>query len=369
MLLDRNVFGHEKFIISDSNLFSTAPWHADVNDREIRIETPENGRTSTSYDVTVCVTTYRCGSQVCRERGWCDYLDCQYNLCSFISEVCFEYIYDTDPGGGAGNWSGGGSSGGGGGGSAGGSGGGSNPNWTPPNCPYNQSLDDPPECQPGWNPPVIIVPIEVPINDSTIAENLKRLLLKAVNTPDSLHTAAQQDGKERVFTFQKVNGDTIVSWIKSGGTHSSSPTLDGNSFGFCHTHQEDDPVGGSDKNQSFDGPDIYKIYKNGPIDNYPLEVSIITTRDYYYAAVIVDNLLFKNYIRTLCNTTNVKDIEDILYNKHIDAMDLCTGSGCNWQKKTEKGVLAITANNDGSISGIKIFRSPKQSINFTLLTN
>jgi hypothetical protein len=40
---------------------------------------------------------------------------------------------------------------------------------------------------------------------------------------------------------------------------------------------------------------------------------------------------------------------------------------CNWERKTELGALAITANNDATVSGIKIFKSNKQSINFTLL--
>jgi hypothetical protein len=144
--------------------------------------------------------------------------------------------------------------------------------------------------------------------------------------------------------------------------------LNSHSFAFLHTHQEDDPVGGSDRNQCFDGPDIYKLYKNAGIDEYPIDVSIITTRDYYYAAVIVDINKFKSFIRNLCNSTQLTPIYNTLNNLHIDAMDSCTTAGCTWQKKTEKGVLSITANNNSAVSGIKIFRSPRQNINFTILT-
>lgn len=366
MMQDKNVFGYDRFAITDSNLFRTIPVSTNSTGREISISNSTNARTALEYEVEVCFFAYICTwPYECGQRGYCDYMNCSagYNQCHVVASVCYTYYYSVD----AQQWS----TGGGGGPEGGGAGGGWN-SWDPPICeeePQGRSATYQ-DCGPGWTPPGINVYILAPLDnsDSLIAVNLKKLLQKAFNTPDSLHNVAQQDGKERTFTFEKVNGDTIVTWIKIGGTHSSSPNLNSNSFSFFHTHQEDDPIGGSDKNQSFDGPDIYKLYKNGPIDNYPLEVSIITTRDYFYAAVIVDNALFKNYIRTLCNTTNVKDIEAILNDKHIDAMDLCVGYGCNWQKKSEKGVLAITANNDASISGIKIFRSPRQNINFTLLT-
>lgn len=222
---------------------------------------------------------------------------------------------------------------------------------------------------PGW------VPIDdsggsaTPPNDSTIAEGLKRLLMKAGNAPDSLHRAAQEDGLERTFTFiRRPNGDTTIAWIKEGGTHESFPTLTGYSIAFFHTHQEDDPVGGSDKNQCFDGPDIYKLYKNAAIDEYPLSVSFLSTRDYYYAFIITDLQLFKRHIQTICSSADIRIIPRKMNDIHIDAMDECVSTTCTWQVKTELGALAISANNDASVSGVKIFRSPKNNINFTLLT-
>jgi hypothetical protein len=152
-------------------------------------------------------------------------------------------------------------------------------------------------------------------------------------------------------------------------TCSSAPSLGTRSIPFFSLIRKITPIGGTDKNQCFDGADIYKLYKNAAIDGYPIEASIITTRDYYYAAVITDPIKFRDYIRTICGTQNLYRIDYLLNELHVNAMDACVSQPtCNWQKKTELGVLAITANNNSSISGIKIFRSPKQNINFTLLT-
>ncbi|MBI5857516.1 MAG: hypothetical protein HZB42_07680 [Sphingobacteriales bacterium] len=227
-----------------------------------------------------------------------------------VVQVCTEtWTWEESPGGGNGEPGGGGSGGGTGG-------------PPPPPCgtsnPNRSSVTTP--CGPGWTP------IEEPggggsspPNDSIIAENLKRLIQKSLNKPDSLHYEAQQDGNERTFTFVKtVTGDTAIMWIKTGTSHSSSPTLTYNSFAIFHTHQEDDPTGGSDKNQCFDGPDIYKLYKNVTVDGYPIETSIITTRDYYYAAVITDPIKFRDYIRTLCGSSDIKFIATQLVSCQID---------------------------------------------------
>ena len=61
-----------------------------------------------------------------------------------------------------------------------------------------------------------------------------------------------------------------------------------------------------------------------------------------------------------------KKLAETLNNLHIDGWDNC--SNCTWQKGSEAGTLAITANNNEAISGIRVFRSSKQNINFTLLT-
>ena len=240
MLLDRNVFGYEKFIITDSNLFSTTPGQPDLNDREIRINTPNTGRISTSYVVTVCNNTYHCGSQVCRGRGWCDYdSGCPTGVCWPISSVCLEYIYETDPGGGN-NGSGGS------GGSWSGGNGGSNPNWTPPNCPYNQSLDDPPECQPGWNPPTIIISIEDPCDASDIYSGAtatlqySSVLRTTVQqfTPFDPNTTTQD---EQYFIVNDINGSYVPGPIQNLSTSGGSMQgITSSTVMVVHTH----PYGG-----------------------------------------------------------------------------------------------------------------------------
>jgi|GEM_PF-5425927 len=185
---------------------------------------------------------------------------------------------------------------------------------------------------------------------------------------DSLHNQAQQDGDERTFTFNRnPNGDASVIYPLRGNSHSSQPNLFFTSFGFLHTHQEDDPIGGSDKNQCFDGPDIYKLYKNAVIDRYPLTVTIVSTRDYFYAIVITDFNKFKNHIESLSNSTNIYIIQDSIDAKHIRTWNSCTPAPCSWQRGSELGALAISANNDSNISGIKIFRSPRQPVIFSVL--
>jgi hypothetical protein len=370
MNLDRSVFGNRLYQLTDTTIFAHEV-------RYIQLNPVQNNRALSSgrssllewlYTYTICWTDYvpiNNGQVVgCAPGPNCPFYTAQ--------ESCIEISWTSGGGGGTGGGSGPiGGTGSGGNGSGGG--------WVPPNNPnpcgggVASRTEVQEGCGVGW------VPrgggggtLPPPPNDSTVAANLKKLLLKAIiggnNIPDSLHNKAQQDSLERTFTFVRSGTDTIVSWIRSGATHNSSPMLNSHSFAFLHTHQEDDPVGGSDRNQCFDGPDIYKLYKNAGIDEYPIDVSIITTRDYYYAAVIVDINKFKSFIRNLCNSTQLTPIYNTLNNLHIDAMDSCTTAGCTWQKKTEKGVLSITANNNSAVSGIKIFRSPRQNINFTILT-
>jgi hypothetical protein len=137
---------------------------------------------------------------------------------------------------------------------------------------------------------------------------------------DSLHNIAQQDGDERTFTFNRnPNGDTAVIYPHRGNSHSSQPKIFFTSFGFFHTHQEDDPAGGTDKNQCFDGPDIYKLYKNAVVDRYPLTVSIISTREYFYVIVITDFNKFKSHIESLANSRNIYVIQDKIDSLHVTA--------------------------------------------------
>ena len=86
--------------------------------------------------------------------------------------------------------------------------------------------------------------------------------------------------------------------------------------------------------------------------NKGFPVSIITTHGYIYAAVVTDPVKFQNYIKTLCNTTGKDEIQDELDFLHQNTMSGCPNTW-SWQKKSEAGTLAITANNNSNVSGIK----------------
>lgn len=347
MALDAVVFGTEEFEVSDGrilgrNLQDTF-WVSLVNHQL------EGKNSYTQKGATLIVPA----PSICNEIIVCT-PESSNPLC-FNSEGC-TIVWTMGGGGGWFPWqnNGGGGSGGG---------------YDPPQCSNNQSRGSVVwGCPWGWRPRNYVPPS--PVNDSTFASRLNRLMGNTMNqiNIDSLHSVAQQDGNERTFTFNRnPNGDTAVIFPYHGNSHSSQPVLFYTSFGFFHTHQEDDPIGGSDKNQCFDGPDIFKFYKNTIVDNYPLTVSVVSTRDFFYAMVITDFNKFKIYIDSLCGSPkDIKVLAKNLNNLHVEAWDNCTG--CTWQNGSEAGTLAVTANNNSSISGVKVFRSPRQNINFTVLT-
>ena len=369
MVMDKNVFGHTKFAITDKTLFKqngNDAMFVTLNDNGGRLV--ETNTTPGCYEATIswqdCPYIEKNG-YCYGENGACD--NCA-ECTSSISWVYCEQGAGSGGGSGGGSGSGSGGTGGTGGGSGGGGTGGGG---TPPPCggaitPTSNLIETNAPCTPGWGP---ILPDEpdVPLNDTTIAMRLKRLITKAQVTIDSLHTKSQEDNKERTFTYIKTPTDTSVMWIREGTSHTSSPTLAQNACAIFHTHYEDDPTGGTDRNQCFDGPDLYKVYKNFAIDKFPIETSIISTRDFFYAFVIVDVNKFRSFIRTLCNSIDIRIIAETLYNLHIDGMNSCTGS-CTWQKMTEIGFLNITGNGNSELSGVKVFISPRSNINFTILT-
>lgn len=330
MMADNEVFGYKDFIITDSVLFR----YNDSLVSDVHIETVAedgryyNGKANVMSSGPVCIDFYM-----------------NLNGCVSCGNTTFQQCWNAyygvtvglPPGSGGGDGGGGGS--------------GSPPPCTGPNCGV------------GWVPVPITEPGNNPPNDSTIAENLKKLYLKGQTKTDSLFTKAMSDGLERTFTFVRSNNDTIPMFFKSGDSLSSSPTFAYDFFSVWHSHQDEGP---GDRNQCFDGPDIYKIYKNVIVDNLPIEVVLVTTKDYIYAAVITDTTKFKNYIKAIChNPKDIKALAELLNDLHIDAWDNCN---CSWQQGSEAGTLAVTANNNAAISGIKIFKSLRQPINFTPLT-
>ena len=253
-----------------------------------------------------------------------------------------------------------GSTGGGGGGAGGNGGGDPPPGDVPPTCHGGPVIMAKPiePCEPGWEP--------IPVDDDPdpIAENLKKAYLKGKGISDSLFRIAQTEPqkRERAFSYALNNGDTVVYNIVTGTQFTSQPVIGQNIKGIFHTHQDE---GFGNSNQSFDGPDIYKMYY-AIITNQPFQFQFIQTRDYVYAAYITDFGKFKTYVSQLSGSTALNTIEQQLFIIHDNAWNNCTS--CSWQKGSEKGTLAITANNNPEISGIKVYRSVKNNINFQPLT-
>lgn len=157
MLLDNNVFGHNRFTITDSSLFANMPKPPGYTGREIAINIPPNsgGRYNRTelQTIMVCFYGYVCGtpsSIACTGENGCDYLNCPTGQC-YATATCFDFEVEEGTGGGAGSGSGSGGSGSGGSGTGGGIPGGP---WTPPPCPGTVAARGAAfyECQPGWNP-------------------------------------------------------------------------------------------------------------------------------------------------------------------------------------------------------------------------
>jgi len=260
-----------------------------------------------------------------------------------------------------------------GGGSTGGSGG-----YPPPQCPGVAARNGvlPGNCQTGWIPPEGGGggATNNPPNDSTIAANLKRLMMKVKdstkNTLDSLHIKAQQDGNERAFSYRVFHNDTSVYSIVTGNENSSNPLTGNGIIGVNHTHQDNGlPATNlqSDANQTFDSDDIFKFYSDHVLSKGGkcLVVQTLTTRDHIYAAYITDVNQFKANIVSLAGTTIFSAMADNLYEKFDSLMNSCTSQPiCTYERKSERALLAMFGGNN---SGIRFYKSPKNSINFIRL--
>jgi hypothetical protein len=223
----------------------------------------------------------------------------------------------------------------------------------------------------GWVPlpPIVINQYNV-FNDSLIAVGLKNAYLKEISKIDSLQNLANENLVEYCFTYVRTTtNDTAARWPRTDGrpddVNPQFTVLPDTLIGMWHSHYDEGPTD-IYKNQTFSFGDVFKIYSNIVRKNFPVTFSIITTRDYIYAVYITNFDVFKNYIRTLTGTVIYDNIATQLEKKADTAMRACTS--CSFQQITEKGLLNITGNGNSNSSGIKIFKSPRQNIQFTLLT-
>jgi len=242
MMEDKNVFGYDRFTITDSNLFSTIPTSPNYNGREIRFPTSA-ARTMLEYEVEVCFNTYVCNypnSTNCSDG--CDYMNCATNInpCHLVLSVCWYYTYDVG-GGGWSTGSGGGPEGGVYGG--GGSGGGWN-SWDPPICeeePQGRSANYQ-DCGPGWIPPGIDVPIEYdPCAEAQLgASKATTLSQNSVysTAKSNIQSAGASDNNEHSVTFGKDAGNNITaSSMTTGGPNSGNVTTSWpGAFADIHNH-------------------------------------------------------------------------------------------------------------------------------------
>jgi len=248
MLEDQSVFGYNRFTITDSDLFKSIPVQPGGNGREIKLNqsnqrTGQQNRESLyQLEVEVCFNSYVCNwPDYCSQHGGCDYVNCisSTNPCYLVASICFYYYYDID----AEQWS----TGSGGGPEGGGGGGGWN-NWDPPQCPgpTGGRLSQYQDCDPGWTPPGIIVPIEVdPCADAqagaakatTLAQNSVYLAAKS-----NIQTASS-DNLEHSVTFGKDASENITSSSMTTGT-ANSGTINTNwpgAFADLHNHPGNSP--------------------------------------------------------------------------------------------------------------------------------
>lgn len=361
MNLDNAVFGNRMYRMLDTTIFQNDVQFVKLNSYSANrpATSSRNSLVSYVYSYSICWSEWVPIDEG-QVYGCAPGPDCPF----YTEEVeCLDITWTVGGDGGGGGTGGTGGTGGNGGTSGGGNGGG----WTPPtnedSCGGLAARTELMQgCGTGWTPTGGGSGTPPP-NDSTIAENLKRLYNKCLTMSNNLFDSAQLDKDERTFTYV-INGlnDTVGMFPIRGSQYESWPTLAYRYIAVWHCHQDE---GIANRNQCFDGADINKSFYHYLI-NKGFPVSIITTYDYVYAAVVTDPIKFQQFIKSITNATQKKIIEDRLDSMHIAAMNSC--QNCTWQKKSEIGTLLITGNNNSEVSGIKIFKSPRTNMNFTLLT-
>ncbi|TMI71915.1 MAG: hypothetical protein E6H09_11910 [Bacteroidetes bacterium] len=247
IMQDRNVFGYDRFTITDSNLFRSLQ-NSNSAGREIRVGNSggrlgSQQRVSLDYEVEVCFNTYVCPwPDYCGPHGGCDYMNCvsSTNPCYLVSSICWTYYYDI----GSGEWSESGD----GGPAGGGSGGGWN-NWEPPVCeePTGGRVNQYEDCGPGWTPPGIDVPIEAENPcDATDANSGAQATLQFIGLKPTVQQFTAFDPNvtnqaEQYFLVNESNGSNVPGPIQTLPTTGGSlQGVTSNTVMVVHTH----PFGG-----------------------------------------------------------------------------------------------------------------------------
>ncbi|HQV06503.1 MAG TPA: hypothetical protein PKW62_07070, partial [Chitinophagaceae bacterium] len=287
MVMDKRVFGHQKFKILDTLLFKYniyKPLNIQFNDL------PNAGRNAFIGPVEHCedvpITFQYCPYILNQGHcfgpgGTCDNCPTCLNTTATINwTYCWtEYI---EPGGGSGTGDGSGGDGG----ATGGEGGGG----TPPDCNpiptegKGNRIAINNTCGPGWEPVPIEdePPPEDPCSDAQVAaQNAKNLasLPIFINAKNEALQAFGTDNKEHAISFGiNSNGEIIRSPMNTGGTYSGDiPNID-NRFADLHNHtQPTCPSPG----------DIYRLIDLAALANSYLRF-VVTPSGAVYALAVLD---------------------------------------------------------------------------------
>lgn len=165
MLMDKKVFAHNKFVITDTTLFAGQPKENDTTLRKVYLlNDPGHAGRGSLVIYEECLSYAVCGSpSYCSAHGGCDFQNCVSNpdIC-YSFEICWQYddaagfIFEsTGTAGTSGSGGGGGTSGGG---------------STPPDCggiPAARGMVVQ-GCEPGWHPDYSLTPAQMVIASQLI---------------------------------------------------------------------------------------------------------------------------------------------------------------------------------------------------------
>ena len=346
MMMDRNVFGHTDFVLTDTLLFSDRLIDSDTTLRVVHLlNTSGTAGRSNILIYEECLQFAVCGSPnsaLCTGANGCDYLNCasEPDVCGIL-EICWEHEI------------GGGGSGGGGSGNPPGGGG-------PPPCgngnPQRSALVSP--CGPGWVPipepggggyPPPTEPIDTLLKKSAELCNLYR---------DSLSALCESDSSERFFNIVLYNNqyDTFRV-LKSQSSEEVKPNYNMNQGRILkaewhyHTNYPDGTSGSWPS-----GGDVATLFNkhNG-------HVMIVDTYDARYALVVENENqmnIWKNIFGNGPQKLPSRIRDSVLADSRVNS------TGATYIQMTKEKLLAALGNS--SLCGIGLYKaSSSHGIIFT----
>jgi hypothetical protein len=353
MVFDNEIFGYTKFMVKDSRILTGDP----KDTTEETMVTLLNGH-GTSYENRLVYITFcndieicdKCGFRV-SNRNTVEGCRCGSHVETICTTVSTEVGY---PGGGSGGHSGGGVI----------SGGGGDENWEDENpCRVIPSIGTNPctgnggnNGQSGWIP---IIDEDDELQNPVDSMKIKQIYLSIQDSANHYYTKSNIDSAEWCFTLTKNNGVFNRKSKTDADPDAVTPNLNvptGDTLiGFWHAHQGN--VSYLNLNLCFSSADYWYMYQKLRFDN---AIAFATTKDFVYAMVITNAQKFKTYL----DHGNTRLVENFLTNQYSLGENSCT-SGCTTNRLSELANIMIAANE--STTGIKIYKSNRNNINFSTL--